>query len=210
MSDERISVLIMAGGRSRRMGQDKLWMLLADKPLIQHVAESILPLAREVLFSANAVEPFAALAAQLPIPVRIVSDAHPGAGPLAGLRAGLSAMSGELLLALGGDMPFVNLALVARMIALAPGFDAVVPETPHPLTGELLREPLHALYRRTCLPAVAARLAAGDHRIVSFYPQVRVRAMGPDEIGRFDPDHRSFFNVNTLEDWAVAQQWIRE
>ena len=133
-----------------------------------------LPLADEVLISANEPARFEALLASLPLPARVVPDLYPGAGPLAGLHAGLSAMTGELLLALGGDMPFVNLPLVAHMLELADGFDAVVPELPLAETGDLAREPLHAIYQRSCLPAVTARLGHGDRRMISFMADVKL------------------------------------
>ena len=135
-------------------------------------------------------------------------DRFPGAGPLAGLHAGLRAARCDLLLAVAGDMPFVNPALVAHLVELMPGFDAVVPELPHPRTGEPVKEPLHAIYRRSCLGAVAARLAAGERPMVGFLPDVRVRVVPPDEIRSIDPDFRSFFNVNTPEDWRAAERLL--
>jgi molybdopterin-guanine dinucleotide biosynthesis protein A len=208
-----LTVLILAGGRSRRMGQDKIWLPLgADGvPLIERVVARVRPLAAEFLFSANVPEPFAALISHLRdqgVPAQVVPDLYPGAGPLAGLHAGLSAARCELLLAVAGDMPFINPALVAHLVALAPGFDVVIPELPHPRTGEPVKEPLHALYRQSCLEAVAARLAAGERQMVGFLPDVRVRIVGPDEIRDFDPDFRSFFNVNMFEDWKAAEQML--
>ena len=161
MSAEIISVLILAGGRSRRMGQDKIWMALAGVPLIERVVERILPLAGELLLeraSAGAVRGFGACRSRQRDPARVVADLYPGAGPLAGLHAGLNAARYGLVLALAGDMPFVNTALIRQMIALAEGYDAVVPEVPSRQTGDLSKEPLHTLYRTSCYPAVVARL----------------------------------------------------
>lgn len=205
---EGLSVLILAGGRSRRMGQDKAWMMLDGMPLVERVVRRVLPLAGEVLFAASAGERFEVLASSLEVPARVVEDLYPGAGPLAGLHAGLSAAGNDLVLALAGDMPFVNLALVRGMIALAPGFDAIVPEAPSRRTGEVFKEPLHSLYRRTCLPAISSRLAAGERPMISFLADVRVRIMSADEVRRLDPEYRSFFNVNTPEDWQEAQQMV--
>jgi molybdopterin-guanine dinucleotide biosynthesis protein A len=203
----------MAGGRSTRMGQDKIWLPLGEDgvPLIQRVVARVQPLAEEFLFSANAPERFELLAADLReqgVPARVVPDRYPDAGPLAGLHAGLSAARCDLLLAVAGDMPFVNPLLVAYLVEQMPGFDAAIPELPHPRTGEPVKEPLHALYRRSCLEAVAARLAAGDRQMISFFADVRMRVVRTDEIRRFDPDLRSFFNVNTPEDWRAAEQML--
>jgi molybdopterin-guanine dinucleotide biosynthesis protein A len=206
-------MLILAGGRSRRMGQDKIWLPLGQDgvPLIEQVVARVRPLAAGFLFGANTPEPFDALISKLRdqgVPAQVVPDRYPGAGPLAGLHAGLSAARCDLLLAVAGDMPFINPALVAHLVALAPGFDVVIPELPHPRTNEPVKEPLHAIYRRSCLSAVAARLAAGERPMVSFLSDVRVRTVGPDEIRDFDPNFRSFFNVNTPEDWRTAEQML--
>ena len=211
MPGDGLSALILAGGRSRRMGQDKLWMTFGGTPLVERVVERILPLAGELLFSTNAPARFEALVDALcgrGVSAQVVADLYPGAGPLAGLHAGLKVARHDLMLALAADMPFVNAALIEHMIGLAPGFDAVVPEVPNRRTGEVFREPLHALYRRSCLPAIGARLAAGDRRMTSFLPDVCARFVPPDEIRRFDPDFRSFFNANTPEEWEEAQRLL--
>lgn len=205
---EPLTLLMLAGGRSRRMGQDKLWLLLDGVPLIERAVRRALPLAAEVLLSANDSPRCEALAGRLRqegVPAHVVADLYPTAGPLAGLHAGLTAAQHDLLLALAGDMPFVNLALVEQMVGLAPGFDVVAPRLPHPATGELAWEPLHALYRRTCLPALTARLATGERRVQSFFADVRVREVPAAEIARLDPGGLSFFNVNTPEEWRQAQ-----
>jgi molybdopterin-guanine dinucleotide biosynthesis protein A len=204
-------VLILAGGRSRRMGRDKIWQPLgADGvPLIERVVARLRPLAEEILFSANAPEPFAALVSSLQhqgVPAQVVPDRFPGAGPLAGLHAGLSAARCDLLLAVAGDMPFISPMLVKHMVTLMYGFDVVIPELPHPRTFEPVKEPLHAIYRQSCLRAVTARLAADERPMVGFLPDVRVRIVQPDELRVFDPELRSFFNVNTPEDWRVAEE----
>lgn len=185
----------MAGGRSTRMGRDKAWLLWEGLPLVERVTRRLSGLADEVLFSAREVAPFADLAARLPIPAAVVVDRYADAGPLAGLEAGLSAARNELLFAVATDMPFVNLALVRHLLGLAEGFDAVIPLTPHGDGTD--PEPLHAVYRRTCLPAIRARLDAGQRRVNSFFADVRVRYVLPEAISRFDPAFRSFVNVNT-------------
>ncbi len=208
---EPFTLLILAGGRSRRMGQDKLWLMLDGVPLVERVIRRVLPLVAEVLLSANDRPRFAALAGRLAaegVPARVVADLHRGAGPLAGLHAGLIAARHDLLLALAADMPFVSLTLIEHMAGLAGGFDAVVPWLPSPNTGELAWEPLHALYRRTCLPAVEARLAAGERRVTSFYPEVQIRAITAEEVARYDPAGLSFLNMNTPDEWQRVQALV--
>jgi molybdopterin-guanine dinucleotide biosynthesis protein A len=208
MTGEPLTILILAGGRSRRMGKDKAWLEMGGQPLVERVTRRVLPLASEIIFSAASAEPFTGLARALPVPVQVVADRHPGAGPLAGLYAGIDAAQYDLVLALATDLPFVNLVLLQQMIGLAEGYDAVVPLVSDRRSGELMKEPMHALYRRTCLPAIAAHLAASDFQAFSFLPDVHARFMQPEEIARLDPTYLSFLNVNTPEDWAAAQQLL--
>jgi molybdopterin-guanine dinucleotide biosynthesis protein A len=97
-------------------------------------------------------------------------------------------------------MPFLNAPLLRYMTLLAPGHDAVVPRTEKGI------EPLHALYSKTCLPAMAELLEKNELRIITFYSQVRVRYVEQREIETLDPKHLSFFNVNSPADlqWARA------
>lgn len=202
---DKLTVLILAGGQSTRMGQDKMWLVLAGEPLVERIARRMLPLAGEIVISTNRPEAFAGRLTGLPIAVRTVADRYPGTGPLAGLHAGLAVAHHELVLALATDMPFVDPALVAFLAGLAADHEAVVPLVPSPDASTPQPEPLHALYRRSCLPAIEAALAAGRRRAVSFLPQVRVRYVSPDEIRPHDPAFRSFANVNTPEEWTAAQ-----
>src|SRR5512133_2589419 len=127
MTNDGLSILILAGGASSRMGTDKAWLPAGEGPLVERLARRVLPVAEEILFSANQPERYRALAASLPIPARVISDLYPGAGPLAGLHAGLKAAGHDLVLALATDMPLVNLALVTHLIGLADGVDVVMP-----------------------------------------------------------------------------------
>jgi molybdenum cofactor guanylyltransferase len=201
---EEITALILAGGRSSRMGQDKVWLDLTGMPLVEHTAHRVLPLVDEIVFSTNQPERFELLMRRLPIPGHAVRDQFPGAGPLAGIAAGLGAASFDLVLAIAVDMPFLQLGLLSHMATLAADYEAVVPRLSGPATDELLAEPLHAFYRRSCLAAVSEHLRAGHRRVVSFLNDVRTRWVSPEEVSRFDPDFISFRNLNTPEEWDFA------
>jgi molybdopterin-guanine dinucleotide biosynthesis protein A len=206
---EKLSVLILAGGLSTRMGQDKAWLALDGQPLVERVARWVLPMAAELMFSTNTPEPYRQLAGRLPVPVQIVADRHPGAGPLAGLEAGLSVARHELVLMVAADMPFLNLSLLTYMADLADAYDVVIPAVPASVDAgarpQWNREPLHAFYRRTCLGPIEAHLRLGHRRVISFLDDVRVRDVMPGEITPFDPKFLSFFNVNTLQEWEQAK-----
>lgn len=208
MTDKALSVLILAGGQSRRMGQDKVWLNLAGQPLVERIARRVLPIADELIFSTRTPERFAHLLDAFELPVQLTADLYPSVGPLAGIHAGLTVARHDLVLVLATDMPFFNLPLLRYMRDLTKGYDAVVPQTRKDDTGELMQQPLHAFYRRTCLPMIAAHLMPGDSVAYNFLTDVRTRAVLPDEIKQFDPEFLSFINVNTPDDWDKIQKLV--
>jgi molybdopterin-guanine dinucleotide biosynthesis protein A len=203
-----LSLLMLAGGESRRMGQNKAWLMLDGRPLVMHVIDRVLPLVDEVIVSTNQPDPFEDWLPNLIVPACTVADRYRGAGPLAGLHAGLLVAHCDLVLVLATDMPFVNPALIGYLTQLATGTDveAVVPQVPSPETGQIGLEPLHAIYRKSCLPAIEGCLCADQRRVVSFLERVRLRIVSPDEIRPYDPLFRSFANVNTPQEWSDAQR----
>lgn len=189
-----ISVMVLAGGQSRRMGTNKALLTLpTGETLIERVVANLRPLSDDFVIVSNTPALYAGLEA------RQVSDVYPGAGPLAGLHAGLHAARHDWTLAVACDMPLVDHRLVRYMTVLTDGYDAVVPL----VGGEM--EPLHALYHKACLPAIVRCLEADQRRMISFLGDVRLRRIEPDEIAIFDPDGQSFFNANTPEDWQRLQ-----
>ncbi|MBN1920761.1 MAG: molybdenum cofactor guanylyltransferase [Anaerolineae bacterium] len=193
------SGVVLAGGGGTRMGADKRFLPLGDRPLLSWTVERLRPLMDEMVLVTLDVTPFTDWN------VRAVTDHFPGQGVLAGIHAGLATAYGTWALVVGGDMPLLNPALMIAMLRLTTttDVDIIVPEW----RGEL--EPLHALYRTaTCAPAAEAALRGGKRRIVAFYPQVRVQVFPHAEIARWDPEGLSFFNVNTPDDWATARRHL--
>ena len=191
-----LTVAIQAGGTSQRMGRDKARVLLAGRPLITHVLERAAPLGTDVLVTTNSPEAFDFLG------VRLVPDDHPGAGALAGLHTALRAARAARVLVLACDLPFVCVPLLEHLLQVAPEADAVLPRW----HGEL--EPLHAVYRRTCLGPIEQALAAGQQRMISFHASVRVHVVDEKEIAAFDPQGLTFFNVNTPEELQTAERLL--
>ena len=114
---------------------------------------------------------------------RVVPDAEAGAA-LMGLYSGLRAVATPLATSTACDMPFVSITLLRALLDLADEYDAVVPV----IGGR--PEPLHAVYRTTCVPAIADALAAGRKRMVGFFDAVRVRYVAEDTLRTWDPELR--------------------
>jgi len=175
------------------MGRNKAFLELGGRTLIEIVLERLTQVCAEVLVVAGDVSPYSGLG------VPTVRDRFAGAGVLGGLHAGLEAASCELAIAVGCDMPFLNPDLLRAFVEWSAGFDVVLLRR-----GEEV-EPLHATYRRTCLLPIEEAIHARQRRIISFFDRVRVRYLTPEEIIPFDPELRSFFNVNTPEEWERAR-----
>jgi molybdopterin-guanine dinucleotide biosynthesis protein A len=203
--------MVLAGGRSRRMGEDKAWVEIGGRPLIERVLDVVATLSDDVMVVGAEGPRYAELA------VRLVADAVPGQGSLIGIYSGLRAARYERSLCVACDMPFLNPRLLAHMIEISPDYDAVVPyldpEPPPPGTEwdaarTHLLHPLCAVYSHMCLPAIERALQDGDLRAIAFFNQVRVRYLTLPEVDQHDPEHHSFLNVNTPAELVAARKLL--
>ena len=191
-----VTGIVLAGGDSRRMGRDEAFLTLSGRSLIEIVVDRMAKVCTEVLVVAGDVRPYAGMGD------RLVTDHYRGVGVLGGLHAGLLAARNDLTLVVGCDMPFLEPALLQAFVNWARRFDVAVLKR-----GEYL-EPLHGAYRRTCLPAITAVIRGNNRRLLSFFPDVRIRYVTAEEVAAIDPAFRSFRNVNKREDWdAVQEEW---
>jgi molybdopterin-guanine dinucleotide biosynthesis protein A len=193
--------LVLAGGRSSRLGRDKAREEVGGRPLLLRAVDAVALACDDVLIAGD-------LAGRegLPLPagVRWAPDLYPNRGPLGGLHAGLMAARHDYLLMAGCDMPFLDPLLLQLLVRLAPRHQAVVPR----VQGRL--QPLHAVYARSCLPIVD-QLLARPGRTASLQDLVsllRVRYVEEPEMRPSDPDLRSTFNINTEEDLARARRLV--
>ena len=189
----RCSLVILAGGRSRRMGHDKASLPAGDGTLIQHLARRLAPMVDETIIAGGSVAP--------PFDgARLVADREPGLGPLAGMLAGLAAAKQRHVWVVACDLPDVEPALGGLLFGLAGDYEAVVPRPdPEP-------EGACALYVRELAPRIEALLEAGQRSIKSLLDRSIVRYVASDELRAVDPQLRSFRNLNTPADY---ENWLR-
>jgi molybdopterin-guanine dinucleotide biosynthesis protein A len=187
------SLVILAGGLSRRMGRDKAALPVGDETLIEHLARRLAPVVDETIIAGGSERP------NLP-GVRVVDDRYAGLGPLAGMHAGFTAARHPFVWVVGCDLPDVEPALAALFRELAGGYEAVVPR----VDGE--PQGVCALYERALASRIDAMLVAGERRIKSLLATSKVRYVGPEELRAVDPELRSFRNINTPADY---QAWLK-
>ena len=189
-----VSVAILAGGRSRRMGQDKALLPLGERSVIERVIERVLPLSDDVTIITDLPGRYRHLGC------RMVGDVYPGKGSLGGIYTAIHVAQYEYCVVVACDMPLLNTDLLAYLAGLAPGFDVVVPRI------EEFPETMHAVYGKGCLEPIQQQLLADQLKIIGFFEDVRVRYVKYDEVSRFDPTFRSFINVNTPDDWERVRR----
>lgn len=210
-----VTGVVLCGGGSRRMGQDKARLELAGQTLLERATESLDPLCVRTLVACGPVARYDDLDKGLGtapetdvegLGPRIVLDEYEDGGPLAGLAAGLAAAETEWILLLPCDMPGVGGEPLQTLLreAVASGADVTV------LRGEHGPVPTCGVYRRDCLAAVRAALEVGKRRMISFWtaPGIVVRQIGigacglaPRALREGDP----LLNVNTPADWGRAR-----
>ena len=190
--------VVLVGGKSRRYGRNKALEFFQGERLIDRQVRTVGSLFSEVLVITNEPELY------LHLDVTIIRDVIPRQGPLGGIYTGLLFAQGKSVFVTACDMPFVQPAVVKRMVQLATDYDVIVPEKIEGL------EPLHAIYSSRCLPHIEKILADGTLQVVNFFPAVKVYRLSSEEIGQLDPQGLSFFNINTPDDMDRAKELLEE
>ncbi|MEW6178414.1 MAG: molybdenum cofactor guanylyltransferase [Chloroflexota bacterium] len=193
----KLSVVVQAGGESKRMGSNKALLPFLGQPLIVRVIERIKPIAEEILITTNQPQDLTFL--HLPL----YSDILPGFGALGGLLTALTVSTSPLTAVVACDMPFVSPELLSYQAQLLEKeeWDAVIPK------GEQGFEPFHGVFRTTtCRWAVQQVIDKGEKKVIAWFPLVRVRFVEGDDLNRFDPLGYIFMNVNTPGEFETAER----
>ncbi len=188
----------MAGGKSSRMGQNKAFVLLQGRPLIEHILTRIaqVPGVDETILITNSAEQFAHL--NLPA----YPDLIPNKGALGGVLTALHHSRTDAVLVVACDMPFISPALLRHMNTLraepSGPYDVIAPRV-----GDLPQGTL-AIYARTCMPVIREHIDAGRLKLFGFYDRVKVRYLDEAETRQYDPQGLSFMNINTPDELDAA------
>jgi molybdenum cofactor guanylyltransferase len=193
-----ISCIVLAGGKSTRLGHDKVLETVGNTSLLEQVISRIDPLSKEIIIVTAKERTFTQLVSRPK--VKVVSDIFPGQGSLGGIYTGLVKSDSFYNLVVAADMPFVNTSLLGYMIGICEGFDFVLPR----VNG--LFEPMHAVYSKNCIAPIESMLNKGKKVIIELFNYVKVKYVGADEVDKFDPQHLSFFNINTKEELELAKR----
>ena len=194
--------IILAGGKSKRLGRDKASEVLLEVSLLQRVLDTLTGLVGGIVIVAAPGQRLPEVTSDAEL--TMVEDAYPETGPLGGLYTGLATLTSSKAIAVACDMPLLQPRLLQELLRLSDGYDAVVP-----LWNEI-PQPLCAVYSRSYLEPLRRRLDAGALRVTGFYDDLSVRRVTPEEWRRFDPEGLSFLNVNTEADLRRAEGVLRD
>ncbi len=178
-----MTVIVLAGGRGRRMKADKTGLAVGDRTLLEHVLSQLEPHFSEILISVSPGQKIRFAAG------RPVEDGTLGQGPLAGILAGLKAAANDASAVVACDIPDINVPLLRSLARAAGGAEIAVPVGP---AGHF--EPLFAVYRRSAVPAIEELLQAGERSILPLFGRCRTTVLRIE-------DAAWLRNLNTRKDY---------
>ena len=194
-----MSGAILAGGTSSRMGREKGLVLLRNKPLISYVAKTISEVADEVVV-AVAQDMSRAYSKVLGDGFEVYEDSKRDGGPIEGLITALAAAKGDYVLVCPCDTPFLRPEVMESIARFAKGRDGAIPI----IRGYI--EPLHcALRRGHCLSVFEEAVEEGIRKLADAYAMLDLTMIDEDIMRGLDPNLESFWNLNTPEDLALAE-----
>jgi len=194
-----VSVAILAGGQSKRMGRDKAFLEVNGQLVIERVIAQVAPLTNDLFISTNTPEKFTRFGWPT------VSDIYPDKAALGGIYTAIHTAKYDQVLIVACDMPLLNQPLLQYLIDLAPTADVIAPIIAPPQP-----ETLHTVYSKNCLAPIERRLLANQLRVIGFFADVIVRYVSASEVTNFDPNYNSFINMNTPHEWEHVRQLVAD
>jgi molybdopterin-guanine dinucleotide biosynthesis protein A len=187
-SREKIAGIILSGGKSIRMGENKAFIQIEGVPIIRRIYDLFNELFQEVIIVTNQKDLFSDFDS------KIYSDLIPGKGALGGLYTGIFFSSFHHSFCVACDMPFIKKSLVQYLIENRDDEDVIVPRTKDGF------QPLHAIYSKNCVDPIRKIIGEGKSKIIDIYHQVNVKILEERDFLSLDPGRESFINVNTPEE----------
>jgi molybdopterin-guanine dinucleotide biosynthesis protein A len=196
--ETEVTGIILAGGKSRRMGEDKRYLVVGEQTLLERGLGVIRSIFQEVLVVIAQDSP------PLSVDARVIRDLLPDCGSLGGLYTGLMQATTPWIFVVACDMPFLDQAVISQFTSRRATADIVMAK----LDGRL--HPMHALYGKRCLPALEQMIQARQLKIQEIVSQssLRVQYVTEAELLTIDPSWRSFQNVNSPSDLEAARSLL--
>lgn len=195
-----LTAIILAGGKSSRIGPDKnkSMLRLNGEYLIDIVRSKLKCIVGDNIIIAGPPERYLSYK-------QVVPDLFFQKGPLAGIYSGLRASPSQYNLVVGCDMPFLEVKLLKYMTENISSNDIVIPRY-----SDGYIEPLCAIYSKRCLETIEKNLVEHIFSVRAIFPHLKVKFIEEEEIKKYDPKFYSFFNVNFKHDFRKAEELIKK
>jgi molybdopterin-guanine dinucleotide biosynthesis protein A len=180
------------------MGSPKSELKFGDQTLLERTLSELRVAFDDIVVVAAPT----GLRTSVPADITIIHDEREHEGPLPALARGLRAIRNDAAFVCSCDLPLLKNKVARALCTMLDSYDAVIPE----ITG--LAQPLHAVYRKRCAPAIDKVLAGGEKRLTKIVESLSVRHVDENQLRPIDPDLHSFLNVNTPEEYAAALRLI--
>jgi molybdopterin-guanine dinucleotide biosynthesis protein A len=190
----KISGIILSGGKSLRMGENKAFIEVEGIPIINRIYSLFKDLFQEVIIVTNQRELFSNFES------KIYSDLIPDKGVLGGLYTGIFFSPFFYSFCVACDMPFIKTGVVQYLIKNIGEDDVIVPRTKDGF------QPLHAIYSKNCLEPIKKIIENGSYKIIDLYSMVKVKIIKEDDFIHLDPLRESFININTPEELLLINR----
>lgn len=197
------SAIILAGGRSSRLNEDKGLMRLAGKPLINHVVGKFSSLVDEILVVLKSEAQKRLYGQVLNKDIRLLIDLDPGESPLIGALTGFKESNTTYAFLSGCDTPFISFAAIQLLLENVRGFDAATFQWPNEWI-----EPLTAVYRvEPSLRLAETYCMQGELRLRKVLASLpRLKTLPVSMLQEFDPNLLTFFDLDTIKDFQMAEK----
>ncbi len=186
--------IILSGGKSTRMGENKAFIKIEGIPIIQRIHTLFEKLFKEIIIVTDQIERFSNING------KIYADLFPNKGVLGGIYTGLFFANFQYAFCAACDMPFLKESVIKFLMKEIEDYEVIVPKTKDGL------QPLHAIYSKNCLEPIKKIINQNKYKILDLYPMVRVKIIMEKEFSNLDPINESFININTPEDLCLLKK----
>jgi len=196
--EHSVSCIILAGGKNARMGQEKAFLRIGERTIIEEQKDTLSKIFDEIIIVAKTQDYFKN------IDTKVVTDIIPDSGPLGGLYSGLAVSSNIHSFLIGCDMPFINLELIEYMVKRIGENDIIIPLSSNGI------ETLFAIYSINCMENIRRQIELRNLKLLDILKFHKIRYISQEEVEKFDPKQFSFFNVNNPKDYEEALKiWLK-
>ena len=191
-----VTGIILAGGKSSRMGTDKGMQELCGKPLIQYAIQALSGLCDTIIISSSSK-------AYHSLGNKVVADVFPGIGPMGGIYSALKQSNTEKNLVLSCDLPFVSKELMSFILKNSEGFEIAVP-----YEGNQHYEPLCGFYNQSVLKLMGEYIQKGNYKLPDLFDEISINRLIISTEASFYQKNL-FFNVNSQQELSIAENLMK-